>query len=173
MKFKNHAWRLGSAQDLTLILSLSYLYLYLELLKERANLWHHRLHFSYAVTLGMLIKIEMICVSLNLELSSSVWVFVFNLHQLASCVWEARFCVISWKCLTSFQICFFLLIHYTQQVMRVIVAFSNCAGLIHIAASVGLSLLAPRKKISVMLIGNHSAGKSSFINWYKSSWYNV
>ena len=39
-------------------------------------------------------------------------------------------------------------------------------GLIHIAASAGLSLLAPRKKISVMLIGNHSAGKSSFVNWY-------
>lgn len=39
-------------------------------------------------------------------------------------------------------------------------------GLIHIAASVGLSLLAPRKKINVMLIGNHSAGKSSFVNWY-------
>jgi len=43
----------------------------------------------------------------------------------------------------------------------------NCVGLIHIAASVGLALLAPRKKISVMLIGNHSAGKSSFINWYE------
>jgi len=41
-------------------------------------------------------------------------------------------------------------------------------GLIHIAESVGLSLLAPRKKINVMLIGNHSAGKSSFVNWYKS-----
>ena len=26
--------------------------------------------------------------------------------------------------------------------------------------------MAPRKKITVMLIGNHSAGKSSFINWY-------
>ena len=38
-------------------------------------------------------------------------------------------------------------------------------GLIHIAETVGLSLLAPRKKISVLLIGNHSAGKSSFINW--------
>jgi len=42
----------------------------------------------------------------------------------------------------------------------------DTVGLIHIAASVGLTLLAPRKKISVMLIGNHSAGKSSFINWY-------
>lgn len=39
-------------------------------------------------------------------------------------------------------------------------------GLIQIAKTVGLNLLAPRKKISVLLIGNHSAGKSSFINWY-------
>lgn len=29
-----------------------------------------------------------------------------------------------------------------------------------------MKLLAPRKKITVMLMGNHSAGKSSFINWY-------
>jgi predicted GTPase len=43
--------------------------------------------------------------------------------------------------------------------------FLQSAGLIQIAASVGLTLLAPRKKISVLLIGNHSAGKSSFINW--------
>merc|ERR1711976_260456 len=39
-------------------------------------------------------------------------------------------------------------------------------GLVKIAEDVGLSLLAPRKKITVLLIGNHSAGKSSFINWY-------
>ncbi|KAK3085120.1 hypothetical protein FSP39_024715 [Pinctada imbricata] len=39
-------------------------------------------------------------------------------------------------------------------------------GLIKIAESLGLTLLAPRKKINVLLIGNHSAGKSSFINWY-------
>eukprot|EP00794_Sanderia_malayensis_P014033 gene14034-15492_t len=39
-------------------------------------------------------------------------------------------------------------------------------GLVDIAESVGISLLAPRKKITVMLMGNHSAGKSSFINWY-------
>ncbi|XP_062590827.1 uncharacterized protein LOC134252378 [Saccostrea cucullata] len=39
-------------------------------------------------------------------------------------------------------------------------------GLIKIAESLDLTLLAPRKKISVLLIGNHSAGKSSFINWY-------
>jgi len=39
-------------------------------------------------------------------------------------------------------------------------------GLVDIASSLGLSLLPPRKKITIMLIGNHSAGKSSFINWY-------
>jgi len=39
-------------------------------------------------------------------------------------------------------------------------------GLISIAEDLGLKLLAPRKKITIMLIGNHSAGKSSFINWY-------
>ncbi|XP_072354262.1 uncharacterized protein [Scyliorhinus torazame] len=39
-------------------------------------------------------------------------------------------------------------------------------GLVHIANRLGLRLLAPRKKITVMLMGNHSAGKSSFINWY-------
>ncbi|XP_075879881.1 uncharacterized protein LOC142886691 [Nelusetta ayraudi] len=40
------------------------------------------------------------------------------------------------------------------------------SGLISIAESVGVKLLPPRKKITVMLMGNHSAGKSSFINWY-------
>jgi len=39
-------------------------------------------------------------------------------------------------------------------------------GLVDIASSLGLSLLPPRKKITIMLMGNHSAGKSSFINWY-------
>ncbi|XP_065664065.1 uncharacterized protein LOC100199350 [Hydra vulgaris] len=39
-------------------------------------------------------------------------------------------------------------------------------GLIKIAESVGVGLLAPRKKITIMLMGNHSAGKSSFVNWY-------
>jgi polynucleotide 5'-kinase involved in rRNA processing len=39
-------------------------------------------------------------------------------------------------------------------------------GLCDIAKSMGSELLEPRKKITVMLIGNHSAGKSSFINWY-------
>merc|ERR1719216_97984 len=39
-------------------------------------------------------------------------------------------------------------------------------GLVEIASNLEMSLLAPRKKISIMMIGNHSAGKSSFINWY-------
>jgi hypothetical protein len=39
-------------------------------------------------------------------------------------------------------------------------------GLVTIADTLDLKLLAPRKKITIMLIGNHSAGKSSFINWY-------
>ncbi|KAM9392394.1 uncharacterized protein KZ484_003855 isoform 2-T2 [Pholidichthys leucotaenia] len=40
------------------------------------------------------------------------------------------------------------------------------SGLIKVAETVGVKLLPPRKKITVMLMGNHSAGKSSFINWY-------
>ncbi|XP_069194344.1 uncharacterized protein [Procambarus clarkii] len=39
-------------------------------------------------------------------------------------------------------------------------------GLVAIGTSLGLKLLPPRKKINVMLMGNHSAGKSSFVNWY-------
>ncbi|XP_077130135.1 uncharacterized protein LOC143785277 [Ranitomeya variabilis] len=39
-------------------------------------------------------------------------------------------------------------------------------GLIALASHLGLTFLPPRKKITVMLMGNHSAGKSSFINWY-------
>jgi ribosome biogenesis GTPase A len=39
-------------------------------------------------------------------------------------------------------------------------------GLVSIAHDVGIELNVPRKKINILLIGNHSAGKSSFINWY-------
>jgi len=39
-------------------------------------------------------------------------------------------------------------------------------GLVAIAKDVGIDLLVPRKKINILMIGNHSAGKSSFINWY-------
>ncbi|XP_071338945.1 EH domain-containing protein 2 [Trachinotus anak] len=42
----------------------------------------------------------------------------------------------------------------------------NENGLVKIASSLGVRLLPPRKKITVMIMGNHSAGKSSFINWY-------
>ncbi|CAF3357941.1 unnamed protein product [Rotaria socialis] len=39
-------------------------------------------------------------------------------------------------------------------------------GLITIARWLNLSIMAPNKKISILLIGNHSAGKSSLVNWY-------
>eukprot|EP00775_Hariotina_reticulata_P011958 gene11958-12101_t len=41
-------------------------------------------------------------------------------------------------------------------------------GVCAIAQDLGLhkQIRKPRKKISVMIVGNHSAGKSSFINWY-------
>ncbi|XP_075745233.1 uncharacterized protein LOC119177298 isoform X3 [Rhipicephalus microplus] len=42
----------------------------------------------------------------------------------------------------------------------------HLSGLVKIAESLGQTLLPPRKKIVVLLIGNHSAGKSTFINWY-------
>ena len=53
------------------------------------------------------------------------------------------------------------------------------SGLIVLGEKVGLTLVAPRKKITVLLIGNHSAGKSSFINWcvmfcvMYDQWYDV
>jgi hypothetical protein len=39
-------------------------------------------------------------------------------------------------------------------------------GLVNIAKDLGIEMVAPRKKINILLIGNHSAGKSSFVNWY-------
>ena len=42
-------------------------------------------------------------------------------------------------------------------------------GLVTIAKELGIELIVPRKKINVLLIGNHSAGKSSFINWLESN----
>ena len=41
-------------------------------------------------------------------------------------------------------------------------------GLLDIAndALLRVKCFKPRKKVSAMIIGNHSAGKSSFINWY-------
>ena len=34
------------------------------------------------------------------------------------------------------------------------------------AKTMGMTVLHPLRKVTVMLIGNHSAGKSSFVNWY-------
>ncbi|XP_025019731.1 uncharacterized protein LOC103049227 isoform X2 [Python bivittatus] len=39
-------------------------------------------------------------------------------------------------------------------------------GLVSIGERLGLTLLPPRRRVTVMVMGNHSAGKSSFINWY-------
>ena len=39
-------------------------------------------------------------------------------------------------------------------------------GLIKIGKLLDVHFMVPRRKIMIMLIGNHSAGKSSFINWY-------
>lgn len=38
-------------------------------------------------------------------------------------------------------------------------------GLLTIGQELGIVVEAPRPKVTVMLVGNHSAGKSSFINW--------
>lgn len=46
-----------------------------------------------------------------------------------------------------------------------LLSFSITQGLVKTASLVGVPLLPPREKITVLLIGNHSAGKSSFINW--------
>lgn len=48
---------------------------------------------------------------------------------------------------------------------------AGSVGILQIAADPLLNLTdihKPRKKVNVMIIGNHSAGKSSFINWYIS-----
>lgn len=39
-------------------------------------------------------------------------------------------------------------------------------GLLEIGKKLGLHLFAPRRKVNVLIMGNHSSGKSSFINWY-------
>ena len=38
-------------------------------------------------------------------------------------------------------------------------------GIESIAKALGEDVLHPRNKVTVMIIGNHSAGKSSFVNW--------
>ena len=39
-------------------------------------------------------------------------------------------------------------------------------GIMQVCSKIGLPCIAPRRKINVMIVGNHSAGKSSYINWY-------
>lgn len=39
-------------------------------------------------------------------------------------------------------------------------------GIVWACRKLGLPCIPPRRKINVMIIGNHSAGKSSYINWY-------
>eukprot|EP00698_Gefionella_okellyi_P005545 TRINITY_DN15053_c0_g1_i1.p1 TRINITY_DN15053_c0_g1~~TRINITY_DN15053_c0_g1_i1.p1 ORF type:complete len:449 (-),score=67.49 TRINITY_DN15053_c0_g1_i1:40-1344(-) len=39
-------------------------------------------------------------------------------------------------------------------------------GLTSICKSLGVACQRPRKTISILIIGNHSAGKSSFVNWF-------
>ncbi|KXZ44017.1 hypothetical protein GPECTOR_75g741 [Gonium pectorale] len=64
----------------------------------------------------------------------------------------------------------------TEKVLKQITELYE-QGLSSTPGSIGLKAIAegpllkmtmrkPRKKISVMIVGNHSAGKSSFINWY-------
>lgn len=42
-------------------------------------------------------------------------------------------------------------------------------GLMTIGRGVNVTIEAPRENVTVMVIGNHSAGKSSFINWFVST----
>lgn len=48
-----------------------------------------------------------------------------------------------------------------ERVAKDLIKFSN--GRFHNELS---GVIAPERKLVVMIIGNHSAGKSSFINWY-------
>eukprot|EP01139_Manchomonas_bermudensis_P001815 Amastigsp_a2894_11.p1 type:complete len:454 gc:universal Amastigsp_a2894_11:1478-117(-) len=43
---------------------------------------------------------------------------------------------------------------------------SDMKGLCDVAQMLNLRLLPPSRKVTVLLLGNHSSGKSSFINWY-------
>ena len=65
-------------------------------------------------------------------------------HLLALSKWRRCPCMLSFPCLPCLSL----------------------QGLVTLGNELGYPLLTPRKKITVMLIGNHSAGKSSFINWY-------
>eukprot|EP01113_Clastostelium_recurvatum_P031809 TRINITY_DN4013_c0_g1_i2.p1 TRINITY_DN4013_c0_g1~~TRINITY_DN4013_c0_g1_i2.p1 ORF type:complete len:549 (+),score=176.12 TRINITY_DN4013_c0_g1_i2:317-1963(+) len=54
-----------------------------------------------------------------------------------------------------------------QTIFDMYAGASSGQGIMHIAEALGIKdIFYPRKKINVMIIGNHSSGKSSFINWY-------
>lgn len=44
--------------------------------------------------------------------------------------------------------------------------FTKKGGLAEMCQELKLDCKVPRKKITVLLLGNHSSGKSSFVNWY-------
>jgi predicted GTPase len=46
-------------------------------------------------------------------------------------------------------------------------------GLVNVGKQVGIKLTSCRKRLNILLIGNHSAGKSSFINWYINGKFNL
>lgn len=52
----------------------------------------------------------------------------------------------------------------TLKQLHSIYAESN--GLIECGRKLGHQLFEPRRKMNILLVGNHSSGKSSFINWY-------
>lgn len=45
------------------------------------------------------------------------------------------------------------------------ICYFMSSGFCKIGKMVDLEVPIPRRKITVLLVGNHSAGKSSFINW--------
>ncbi|KAL1528708.1 hypothetical protein AB1Y20_010042 [Prymnesium parvum] len=53
-----------------------------------------------------------------------------------------------------------------EPVLRPALLTPGKEGIMAICSKLGLKCIAPRRKINVMIVGNHSAGKSSYINWY-------
>ena len=58
------------------------------------------------------------------------------------------------------------LLYVKPMKIKILMVFAVCvAGLKSIAKMLDVEIRVPRRKITVLLMGNHSAGKSSFINW--------
>lgn len=47
-------------------------------------------------------------------------------------------------------------------------SFFILSGLMELFNKLGTPCQRPREMVTVMIIGNHSAGKSSFINWFEA-----